>query len=148
HGARVRARQGVARRPSTTRPSPLAAARCGSCSKARRRTYAVSNKTDRTARSRVSSLLLSGARPFAVALAAALLGACAQGSPADEPEQAGAAAEADRFAGIHQEGDVLGSPDAPLTLEEFSDLRCSHCRDFVDHTLPVLLDKYVRPGRL
>jgi len=35
-----------------------------------------------------------------------------------------------------------------VTLEEFADLRCSHCRDFVDHTLPVLVDRYVREGRL
>lgn len=109
----------------------------------------MSNKTDRKNRSRVTSLLLSGARPFAVALAAALLGACAQGSPAEQTEQSGDAVQTlERLAGIHQEGDVLGSPNAPVTLEEFSDLRCSHCRDFVDHTLPVLLDRYVRSGRL
>ena len=107
----------------------------------------MSNKTARSAPSRALSLLLSGARPIAVALAGALLGACAVGA-ADEPTVEVRDAAWQGFAGIPQQGNTLGSPSAPVTLVEFSDLRCSHCRDFVDHTLPVLVDRYVRAGRL
>ena len=105
------------------------------------------NKTARSAPSRALSHLLSQARPIAVALAAALLGACTVGA-ADEPTAQVRDAAWQGFSGIPQQGDTLGAPSAPVTLVEFSDLRCSHCRDFVDHTLPVLVDRYVRQGRL
>ncbi len=52
------------------------------------------------------------------------------------------------FAGIPQRGTALGDPAAPVTLVEVSDLRCSHCRDFAQITLPVLVQQYVRVGRL
>lgn len=50
------------------------------------------------------------------------------------------------FGGIPQEGDRLGSSDAPVTIQVFSDLQCSSCRsDFLD-TIPPLAEKYARPG--
>jgi protein-disulfide isomerase len=84
-------------------------------------------------------------RLFALALAAVPLSACAaQEDTGDEV----LAAHRPSFAGIPQHGDELGVPSAKLTLEEFADLRCSHCRAFVDITLPILLDRYVRAGTL
>ena len=53
-----------------------------------------------------------------------------------------------RFAGIPQDGLSLGNPDAPVTLVEFADLQCPFCRDASNSTLPTLVDKYVRPGKL
>ncbi len=100
--------------------------------------------TVRSVRSRALSLA-PWARLFALALAALPLGACAaQEDPGDEV----LAGHRPSFAGIPEEGDALGVPSAKLTLEEFADLRCSHCRAFVDDTLPILLDRYVRAGEL
>ena len=104
------------------------------------------------ARARARTLLLSWARPLALALAGLLAGslaACtgdATGEATASVSDAGDAVQL--FAGIPQHGDALGDPAAPLTLTELSDLRCSHCRDFATISLPVLVDRYVRSGRL
>jgi protein-disulfide isomerase len=50
------------------------------------------------------------------------------------------------FGGIPQEGDRLGSGDAPVSIQVFNDLQCGNCRaDFLD-TIPGLVEGYVRPG--
>jgi protein-disulfide isomerase len=50
------------------------------------------------------------------------------------------------FGGVPQEGDRLGSNDAPVTIQVFNDLQCGNCRaDFLD-TIPGLVEGYVRPG--
>jgi hypothetical protein len=50
------------------------------------------------------------------------------------------------FGGVPQEGDRLGSSDAPVTIQVFTDLQCGNCRaDFLD-TIPGLVEGYVRPG--
>src|SRR3954453_7969588 len=50
------------------------------------------------------------------------------------------------FGGVPQEGDRLGSNDAPVTIQGFNDLQCSSCRDHFLETIPGLMEKYVRPG--
>jgi protein-disulfide isomerase len=52
------------------------------------------------------------------------------------------------FAGIPQRGAALGSPDAPVTLVEYADLQCPYCAYWARTTLPVLVDRYVRQGKL
>lgn len=50
------------------------------------------------------------------------------------------------FGGIPQEGDRLGSGDAPVAIQVFNDLQCGNCRaDFLD-TIPGLVEGYARPG--
>jgi protein-disulfide isomerase len=50
------------------------------------------------------------------------------------------------FGGIPQEGDRLGSGDAPVAIQVFTDLQCGNCRaDFLT-TIPGLVERYVRPG--
>jgi protein-disulfide isomerase len=50
------------------------------------------------------------------------------------------------FGGVPQEGDRLGSSDAPVAIEVFNDLQCSSCRaDFLS-TIPAIVNKYARPG--
>ena len=51
-----------------------------------------------------------------------------------------------RFAGIPQQGDTLGRPDAPVTLVEFADLQCPFCAEYARDVLPTILDRYVRTG--
>jgi protein-disulfide isomerase len=50
------------------------------------------------------------------------------------------------FGGIPQEGDRLGSSDAPVTIQLFNDLQCSSCREDFLSTIPTLTEKYARPG--
>jgi len=50
------------------------------------------------------------------------------------------------FGGVPQEGDRLGSSDAPVTIQVFNDIQCSSCRDDFLSTIPGLMERYVRPG--
>ena len=50
------------------------------------------------------------------------------------------------FGGVRQDGDRLGSPDAPVSIQFFDDLQCSSCRDQFLSTIPTLVESYVRPG--
>jgi len=50
------------------------------------------------------------------------------------------------FGGIPQEGDRLGSDDAPVSIQVFADLQCGNCRDEFLATIPPLTEEYVRPG--
>lgn len=52
------------------------------------------------------------------------------------------------FGGVPQEGDRLGSADAPVSIQVFNDLQCGNCRDDFLDTIPALTEKYVRPGSL
>ena len=45
-----------------------------------------------------------------------------------------------------QEGDRLGSDDAPVTIQVFNDLQCSSCREDFLSTIPALAENYARPG--
>ena len=50
------------------------------------------------------------------------------------------------FGGVPQEGDRLGSEDAPVTIQVFNDLQCSECQDDFLSTIPELTERYARPG--
>jgi protein-disulfide isomerase len=50
--------------------------------------------------------------------------------------------------GIPQSGNVLGNPNAPVTLQYFGDLECPICREFTLGALPTIIKKYVRTGKL
>jgi protein-disulfide isomerase len=50
--------------------------------------------------------------------------------------------------GIPQSGNVLGNPNAPVTLVYFGDLECPICRDFTLGALPAIIEKYVRTGKV
>src|SRR3954453_4487272 len=60
----------------------------------------------------------------------------------------GTEAVAQRFDGIPQDGLNLGDPDAPVTIVEFADLQCPFCKQTADNSLPTIVDKYVRPGKV
>jgi protein-disulfide isomerase len=50
--------------------------------------------------------------------------------------------------GIPQNGNTLGSPRAPVTLQYFADLECPVCREFTEGALKPLIETEVRPGKL
>jgi hypothetical protein len=50
------------------------------------------------------------------------------------------------FGGIPQEGDRLGSSDAPVTIQVFNDMQCSDCREDFLGTIPALTEDFARPG--
>jgi protein-disulfide isomerase len=50
------------------------------------------------------------------------------------------------FGGMPQEGDRLGSSNAPVSIQVFNDLQCGECRDDFLSTIPVLAEDYARPG--
>ncbi len=50
--------------------------------------------------------------------------------------------------GIPQKGNVLGNPNAPVTMQYFGDLECPFCKQFTVTTLPTIIKKYVRTGKL
>lgn len=51
-------------------------------------------------------------------------------------------------AGISEDGQTMGDPNAPVTLEIFSDFQCPACRTFAEETEPLLRDTYVLNGTL
>jgi hypothetical protein len=50
------------------------------------------------------------------------------------------------FGGIPQEGDRLGSSDAPVSIQVFNDMQCSDCREDFLGTIPTLTEDFARPG--
>ncbi len=64
-----------------------------------------------------------------------------------ESIRVGGIASAQRlFGGIPQEGDRLGSDDAPVAIQVFADMQCGNCRGEFLGTVPPLVEDYVRPG--
>ena len=51
------------------------------------------------------------------------------------------------LAGIPQSGNVLGNPNAPITLVEYGDLVCPICRDFAVTTEPQIIKTLVKTGK-
>ena len=45
-----------------------------------------------------------------------------------------------------QEGDRLGSSDAPVTIQVFADMQCGSCREDFLSTIPALTTNYARQG--
>ena len=60
----------------------------------------------------------------------------------------GAAEVRARFAGIPQNGTVLGKPGAKVTLDEWGDLQCPNCGQVSGAVFPDLVREYIRPGKL
>ena len=41
---------------------------------------------------------------------------------------------------------VIGNPNAPITIIEFSDFQCPFCAKFHMQTLPIIMDEYINKG--
>jgi len=51
------------------------------------------------------------------------------------------------FGGLRQDGDRLGEPGAPVSIQVFNDVQCGNCSDQFMETVPALVDELVRPDR-
>jgi protein-disulfide isomerase len=49
---------------------------------------------------------------------------------------------------IPQDGVILGTPDAGVTLIEYADLQCPACRAYTEAYFPEVVEQSVRPGRV
>jgi protein-disulfide isomerase len=49
---------------------------------------------------------------------------------------------------IPQQGSTLGSPDAPLTIVEYSDFKCPYCRQVALETIPQIEEEYIATGKV
>jgi protein-disulfide isomerase len=86
---------------------------------------------------------------LALALAAlgyAIVSIATQKVGRDVVRLAGIAEAQEIFGGVPQEGDRLGSSDAPVSIQIFNDLQCSSCRKDFLGTIPALVNGYARPG--
>jgi protein-disulfide isomerase len=95
-------------------------------------------------------VLVLGSVAVAIVAAAALAVVFAfgsSGSTAPATVTGGARVQA-LLHGIPQQGTVLGSASAPVTLVEFADPQCPYCGMWERDALPTIIDRYVRPGKV
>ena len=52
------------------------------------------------------------------------------------------------FSGVPQQGDTLGKANARVTITVFEDPQCPFCRTWSLETLPTVVKRYVRTGRV
>jgi len=91
-------------------------------------------------------VLVVGAAAAAALIAGILIGVSVTSSSGKKSASGGATQAI--LAGIPQQGEALGRPNAPVTLVQFGDHQCPACQYFDVNTIPVLVRKYVRTGKL
>ena len=94
-------------------------------------------------RRRIRRLL--GATGVAAVLVAVAVAVSASGGSAKPVASSGAAKV---VAGIQEKDGVLGDPNAPITLTEYLDPQCPICAEASKQTMPSVIEKYVRSGKV
>jgi protein-disulfide isomerase len=115
--------------------------------KARQQREEAERKEAQAAARKRRLMLLGGVLVAAIAIVAVVVVISQSGT--DEPVSAeeGTQQANTLFAGIPQDGNVLGDPDAPVTIEEYIDLQCPFCQRFSQDGLPQLIEEYVKTGQ-
>lgn len=85
----------------------------------------------------------------AVVIAGALIAVSLAGGDGTDKaaDDATIAAIQENVDGIPAEGLILGDPDAPVTITEYSDVACIHCRTAALESIPDVVDQVVRTGQ-
>jgi protein-disulfide isomerase len=100
-------------------------------------------------------VLAAGAAAIALAAVAAALafaltgGSSSSSTPATTSSTLPDAGTAvGMFKGIPQHGNVLGKPNAPVTMVEYIDLQCPICRAFETDVMPTIVPRFVKTGKV
>jgi protein-disulfide isomerase len=99
-------------------------------------------------------VLAAGAAVIALAAVAAALafaltgGSSSSSTPTTSSKLPDAAAAVSMFKGIPQHGNVLGKPNAPVTMVEYIDLQCPVCRAFETDIMPTIVPRFVKTGKV
>jgi protein-disulfide isomerase len=107
--------------------------------------------TDAQARRRlvvIGGIVLAAIIAVAVIIAVSSGGGSKTAAATPGASLKGVSAVKAEFAGIPQKGNVLGNANAPATMMVFADLQCPFCAEFENGTMPTLVNRYVRPGKL
>lgn len=86
-----------------------------------------------------------------VLLAVVLVGASILSSGSSSPKTVSiqSAGQTNKLlAGIHQGGITLGNPKAPVTMQEFADIQCPGCDQYMRTAFPDIVRRYVRTGKV
>jgi protein-disulfide isomerase len=84
----------------------------------------------------------------AVVVAIVVAGGGSSSSTSSKSAHQSSATVVSMLSGIPQNGLVLGAPSAKNTIEEFIDPQCPFCAEFSKTGLPVLINDYVRTGKV
>jgi protein-disulfide isomerase len=103
-----------------------------------------SDPTEQERRQRLIKLV--GAGVFMAVLAVVILIVASQSGdkPGDTKIEGGPLPE---LAGLQQEGDTVGDPNAPVTITEYGDLQCPVCKAYSNQVIPELLAGPVKDGQ-
>ena len=118
------------------------------------RVKAPTNTPQHVGPSRTLLLALAGGGAAVIAAVLIIISVAGGGDKSSEPplvttgEAQALLGDPKLFDGIPQDGLVLGSPAAPVTMVEYADIQCPFCGEFANGALPTLLDEYVRPGKV
>ena len=104
--------------------------------------------TSEAQRKRRLAIFGAGLLVVIVAVAIAIAVSSGGGSSSTTTKTPAAAPVESQFAGIPQNGNVLGDPNAKATLMVFADMQCPFCRDFETKVFPSIVKRYVKDGKL
>ena len=115
--------------------------------KAREQREAAERQEAQAASRKRRLMLLGGVLVAAIAVIAVVVVISQSGTDDPVSAEEGTTQANTLFAGIPQTGNVLGDPDAPVTIEEYVDLQCPFCQRFSQEGLPDVVKEYVKTGQ-